>query len=157
MSMQFVALHESGSGTKPLIDEVCFRCLFLEASRTFSRMALKAESDPQRHRDGFAERTSWSVTWAYLSHSGLMLAARITLPRFSACSLMSLPKSAGQGQCRSSARRAFHVDLVVELVDDLEGRGLRWADAEPDACLVARHKFPDSRDIGQHLSPPNRR
>src|SRR5262249_53708945 len=41
-------------------------------------------------------------------------------------------------------------DLLVELVDDLGRRGLRCADAVPGACFVARHKFPDSRDIGQH-------
>src|SRR5262245_31501093 len=43
------------------------------------------------------------------------------------------------------------VDLLVELLDDLGRRGLRCADAGPGARLVARHKFPDSRDIGQHL------
>jgi hypothetical protein len=43
------------------------------------------------------------------------------------------------------------VHFVVELLDDLGRRGLRRADAGPGACLVARHKFPDSRDIGQHL------
>src|SRR5215831_16596924 len=43
------------------------------------------------------------------------------------------------------------VYLLVELLDDLGWRGLRCADAGPGARLVARHTFPDSRDIGQHL------
>src|SRR5262245_20636062 len=43
------------------------------------------------------------------------------------------------------------VDLGVELLDDPDRRGLRCADAGPGARLVARHKFTDSRDIGQHL------
>src|SRR5215470_8133285 len=43
------------------------------------------------------------------------------------------------------------VDLRVELVDDLGGRSLRCAKAVPGTRLVARHKFPDGRDIGQRL------
>src|SRR5215475_3197979 len=43
------------------------------------------------------------------------------------------------------------VDLLVELVDDLGRCGLRCTDAVPGARLVARYKFPDSRDIGQYL------
>src|SRR6516162_689151 len=36
------------------------------------------------------------LTWRCLAHSGLMLAARITLAHFSVSSEMSLPKSAGE-------------------------------------------------------------
>src|SRR5262249_29189400 len=43
------------------------------------------------------------------------------------------------------------VDLLVELVDDLGRRGPRCAEAGPTARLVSRHKFPDSRNIGQRL------
>src|SRR5262249_17276828 len=43
------------------------------------------------------------------------------------------------------------VDLFVELVDDLGRRGPRCAEAGPTARLVSRHKFPDSRNIGQRL------
>src|SRR5215471_16102750 len=43
------------------------------------------------------------------------------------------------------------VDLLVELVDDLGRRGLRCADAEPTARLVARHKFVDGWDVRQRL------
>src|SRR6516162_3816417 len=41
------------------------------------------------------------------------------------------------------------VDLLVELLDDLGWRGLRCADAEPGARLVARHKFAHGRDVRQ--------
>ena len=43
------------------------------------------------------------------------------------------------------------VDLLVELVDDLGGRVLRRADAEPGARLVARHEFAHGRDVRQRL------
>src|SRR5438876_4975076 len=33
------------------------------------------------------------------------------------------------------------IDLLVELVDDLGRRGLRCAEAEPGARLIARHEF----------------
>jgi hypothetical protein len=41
----------------------------------------------------FAERSLWNTS---RGHSGLMLAARITLPHFSVSSAISLPKSAGE-------------------------------------------------------------
>ena len=43
------------------------------------------------------------------------------------------------------------VDLPVELVDDLGGRVLGRADAEPRARLVARHEIAHGRDLGQRL------
>jgi hypothetical protein len=44
----------------------------------------------------FAERALWNIGSRLPRHSGLMLAARITLPHFSVSSAMSLPKSAGE-------------------------------------------------------------
>src|SRR5262249_48254633 len=43
-------------------------------------------------------------------------------------------------------------DLLVELLDDLGGGSLRWAEAVPITRLVARQKFPHSR----HIGPPPR-
>src|SRR5215831_3021354 len=90
-----------------------------------------------------------------------MLSARMTLPHFSVSSAMSLPKSGGrQRECVAAqvgkprlelGIGKASVDLLVELLDDLGRRGLRCADAGPGARLVARHKFPDGRDIGQRL------
>src|SRR5215472_2076572 len=37
------------------------------------------------------------------------------------------------------------VDLLIELVDDLSRRGLRYADAEPNTYLVARHELSHGR------------
>jgi len=41
------------------------------------------------------------------------------------------------------------VDFFVELGDDLGGRILRSADAEPRACLVSWHDLPDGRQVRQ--------
>ena len=57
----------------------------------------------------FAERDNMEYR-AREDHSGLMLAARITLPHFSVSSAMSLPKSAGEPGSTVppwSASRAF--------------------------------------------------
>src|SRR5262249_11148169 len=43
------------------------------------------------------------------------------------------------------------VDLRVELVDDLGGRSLRCADAEPDTRVVAGQDLADRRNIWQFL------
>jgi hypothetical protein len=51
----------------------------------------------------------------------------MTLPHFSVSSAMCMPKSAGE---------PTGVDLLVELLDDLCGRGLGCADAVPLARLV---------------------
>src|SRR5262249_2902362 len=59
---------------------------------------------------GFAERRLWNIGPSFWDHSGLMLAARITLPHFSVSSAMSLPKSAGEstsGALPTSPSRAF--------------------------------------------------
>src|SRR6516162_3450552 len=56
-----------------------------------------------------AERVIWNIR-PDLVHSGLMLAARITLPHFSVSSAMNLPKSAGEPASivpPKSASRAF--------------------------------------------------
>ena len=94
-------------------------------------------------------------------YSGLMLAARITLPHFSVSSAMSLPKSAGEPALARAAqvgKPRLHlgigegrVDLLVELVDDLGGRVLGCADAVTKCRLVARHEFADGRDVRQRL------
>src|SRR5262245_27816928 len=91
-----------------------------------------------------------------------MFAARITLPHFSVSSAMSLPKSAGvpgsiprAAQLRKSRLHLGigkgRVDLLIELVDDLDRRGLRCADAEPETRFVARHKLSHGRDIRQYV------
>src|SRR5262249_40448561 len=43
------------------------------------------------------------------------------------------------------------VDFLVEPIDDLGGRVLGRADAEPGTRLVARHEVAHGRDVGQHL------
>src|SRR2546421_12495559 len=43
------------------------------------------------------------------------------------------------------------VDLLVECVDDLDGRRLGGADAAPTARLEARHGFADCRDLRQNV------
>src|SRR5262245_25908117 len=43
------------------------------------------------------------------------------------------------------------VDLLIELVDDLDRRGLRGTDAEPSARLVARHELTNGRDVRQYV------
>src|SRR5262249_36603992 len=76
-------------------------------------------------------------TSARASQSGLMLAARMTLPHFSVSSAMSLPKSVGEPVSTVPPRSAiFHVrigesriDLLVECVDDLAGHVPGCADA----------------------------
>src|SRR5262245_24776962 len=39
------------------------------------------------------------------------------------------------------------IGFLVELVDDLNRRGLRCAEAEPETRFVARHKLTDSRHV----------
>jgi hypothetical protein len=66
----------------------------------------------QRGKVSCGSRNSglWNVRPGLQDHSGLMLAARITLPHFSVSSAMNLPKSAGEpGNAipPRSASRAF--------------------------------------------------
>src|SRR5262245_62174318 len=94
-------------------------------------------------------------------HSGLIFAARTTLPHFSVSSAISLPKSAGRAWERSPAKLRetclqlrvgkSRIDLQVELVDDLDRRAARGADAVPSAGLVAWHKVTHRREIRQSL------
>src|SRR5262245_49526011 len=68
--------------------------------------ALASNRTHGGHRDAFAERALWNVG----DQSGLMFAARTTLPHFSVSSAMSLPKSAGEptsGVPPKSASLAF--------------------------------------------------
>src|SRR6516225_4094102 len=83
------------------------------------------------------------------------------LAHFSISSAMSLPKSAGEttsGVPPKSASRALILGSArPALISPLSfstisaGRGLRCADAEPGARLVARHKLTGGRDVGQHV------
>src|SRR5262249_14397201 len=43
------------------------------------------------------------------------------------------------------------VDLLVELVDDFGRRGLRCAEAKPEARLIARHELAHGRDVRQRF------
>ena len=83
-----------------------------------------------------------------------MFAARITLPHFSVSSARSLPYSACErasgvakvGDPRLDPRIGeARVDLPVELVDDLDRRVARRANALSPGRLVARHEFSDGR------------
>ena len=70
---------------------------------------------------------------------------------------MSLPKSAGEQREHRATQVGkprldlgigeAGVDLLVELVDNLGGRALGRADAEPVARLVARHELAHGRDV----------
>src|SRR6516162_2156751 len=103
----------------------------------------------------------YGISTADRPQSALMSRARMTLPHFSVSLAMSLPKSAGESASTSpprSASRAFILgsarpafDLLVELLDDLGRRGLRCADAEPIARLIARHELTHGRDAGQRF------
>ena len=64
-------------------------------SRHRSARLARQKSTNQRSLPPFAERNVMEC-WRTRDHSGLMLAARITLPHFSVSSAMSLPKSAGE-------------------------------------------------------------
>src|SRR5262249_49691280 len=85
-------------------------------------------------------------------HSGLMLAARITLAHFSVSSAIKLAKVGGREREHVATQGGkphldlglveSRVDLLGELGDDLGRRGLRCADAEPETRFVARHKLP---------------
>src|SRR6516225_1736339 len=94
-------------------------------------------------------------------HSGLMLAARITLPHFSVSSAMSLPKSAGEpastrlprsASCALIFRSASAV-LISRLSLLMTSVGVFLGEPMPDhpLRLVARHEFADGRDVGQRL------
>src|SRR5215472_5586481 len=66
------------------------------------------DRDQTRHTP-FAERALRNIRWR-TRYSGLMLAARITLPHFSVSSAMNFPKSAGVigiGVPARSSSRAF--------------------------------------------------
>jgi hypothetical protein len=56
----------------------------------------------------FAERVLRNIRRRLVDHSGLMLAARITLPHFSVSSAMSLPNSAGESSSTSPPRSASY-------------------------------------------------
>src|SRR5215831_18269815 len=43
------------------------------------------------------------------------------------------------------------IDFLVQSLDELYGRALRSANAEPCACLVARQGFAQNRNVRQHI------
>src|SRR5262249_46748747 len=105
----------------------------------------------------FAERALRNICRGRADHSGLMLAARITLPHFSVSSAMSLLKSAG-GPTKARAARAGErrldrgigeacVDLMVEHADDLGRRVLGRTDCNKCAGLEAWQDFAQCRHI----------
>ena len=107
-------------------------------------------------RTGFMECPAATPT-----HSGLMFAARITLPHFSVSSAMNLPKSAGEPESTVPPRSAIRALILgsarpalislLSLSTISTGVFLRRADAEPCAGLVARHEFAHSREVRQRL------
>ena len=94
-------------------------------------------------------------------HSGLMLAARITLAHFSVSSAMSLPKSAGEPASTvppRSASRALILGsarpaLISLLSLSMISAGVFLGAPTPyhDARLVARHELAHGRDVRQRL------
>jgi hypothetical protein len=96
-----------------------------------------------------------------LPYSGLMFAARITLPHFSVSSAMSLPKSGRRAREHRPAQVSnprldlgigeSGIDLLVELVDHFCRRSSRCTDAIPRARLEARHKLSHGRNVRECL------
>src|SRR5262245_6460228 len=63
-------------------------------------------SNDRGRRNAFVKRTLRNIWPDRAGHSGLMFAARITLPHFSVSSAMSLAKSAGESTSTSPPRSA---------------------------------------------------
>src|SRR5262249_46545464 len=90
--------------------------------------------------------------------SALMPVNLTTLPHFSVSSAISLPKSAEVQHRAAQLRKSrlhlgiveSRVDLLIELVDDLDRRGLRCADAETETRLEPRQKPSRGRDIRKY-------
>jgi hypothetical protein len=95
------------------------------------------------------------------AHSARILSARIALPHFSVSSATNLPKSVGVidigTPAYSSKSRNYlwigecRIDFFLELVDNFGRRALRRDQTIPHACLIARYKLTDGRDVGQRL------
>ena len=112
------------------------------------------------HRDAFAERDLWNIAGTAGS-SGLMLAARITLPHFSVSSAISLPKSAGEPDSAvppKSASRALILGsarpaLISLLSLSTISAGVSFGAPTPNQVtrLVARHELSHGRDVRQRL------
>src|SRR5262249_5116761 len=98
------------------------------------------------------------------AYSGLMLAARITLPHFSVSAAMNLPKSAGEPVSavppRSASLALILGSASAVLISLLSlsmisaGVVLRCADAVPVARLVPRHELSHGRDVRQRIQAP---
>ena len=94
-------------------------------------------------------------------HSGLMPANFTTFAHFSVSSAINLPKSAGDpanGTSRRVGKALPHlgigksgVDLSIEPVDYVGGRGFGSDNPIPTVCLIARQKFAHGRDVRQNL------
>src|SRR5262245_26980527 len=114
-------------------------------------------------RDAFAERVLWNIRPLKQPHCGLMLAARITLPRFSVSSAMSLPKSAGEPVITvppRSASRAFIVGsaraaLISLLSLSTISAGVAFGAPTPDQAL-ASYPGRNSLTVGRSGSPSQR-
>src|SRR5215510_12133695 len=65
-------------------------CPLPGVQRSCRKHRLRSESDPKRSSSLFAD------VGGAEAHSGLILAARITLPHFSVSSAINLPKSLGE-------------------------------------------------------------
>src|SRR6516165_512918 len=78
--------------------ETLNQCPLLGVKRTFNRSPAMSAYDPKRTLASPKSRNGrYGISdHGCLGYSGLMLAARITLPHFSVSSAISLPKSAGE-------------------------------------------------------------
>ena len=120
--------------------------------RTLGRQRRMAEFDPYATAHSFVYPQIWNIGGVRLHHSGLMLAARITLPHFSVSSATNLANSEGEpvNSCypvRQSALSLWigegRIDLPIQPFDDLGRGALGRADAEPTGRRVAREGIPE--------------
>jgi|SRR6516162_1772127 len=115
--------------------------------------------NPQRSSDAFAERPLEYRRGDNQAYSGLMLAARITLPHFSVSSAMNWPKSAGdsaKGVPPRSASRAFTLGSarpalisLLSLLTISAGVFLGRQALARGARLGPRHELAHGRDVWQ--------
>ena len=100
-------------------------------------------------------------------HSGLMPANLITLAHFSVSAAMSFAEISRRARIRHAPQRRVprshirigqaRINLRVELLDDLDWRALRRAEATRCAGLVTRHEFANGRQLGERPGACGRR